>query len=121
MKDVIIRNMERLIACSSYSDREQIEPMSAWKWRRLYQIASKYDIVPWIAEGVRTYEGDFFMQIPVDVMENLLSEKSKRNENNLEDFQLQVERSKGLLHHFSSKSLRAYTKDFIHTITNIEE
>ena len=57
MKDVIIRNMERLIACSSDSDREPIEPMSAWKWRKLYKIANKYDIVPWIAEGIRAYEG----------------------------------------------------------------
>ena len=120
MKDVIIRNMERLIACSG-SDREQIEPMSAWKWRKLYQIASKYDIVPWIVEGIRAYEGDFFMQIPADMMEDLSNEKGKKSENNLENFWLHVERSKGLLHHFSSKSLHAYTKDFIHTITNIEE
>ena len=120
MKDVIIRNMERLIACSG-SDREQIEPMSAWKWRKLYPIASKYDIVPWIVEGIRAYEGDFFIQIPVDVMEDLSNEKGKKSENNLENFWLHVERSKGLLHHFSSKSLHAYTKDFIHTITNIEE
>ena len=35
--NVIYRNMERLIACSSASDRERIEPMSAWKWRKLYQ------------------------------------------------------------------------------------
>lgn len=121
MKDVIIRNMERLIACSSDSDREPIEPMSAWKWRKLYKIANKYDIVPWIAEGIRAYEGDFFMQIPADVMEDLSNEKGMKSENNLENFWLHVERSKGLLHHFSSKSLHAYTKDFIHTITNIEE
>ncbi len=119
--NIIYRNMERLIACSSDSDRERIEPMSAWKWRKLYQIADKYGIVPWIAAGIRAYEGDFFMQIPVDMMEELLNENGKKSDNNLEMFHLQVERSKGLLHHFSSKSLRAYTKDLIHTITNIEE
>ena len=121
MKNVIIRNMERLIACSSDSERERIEPMTAWKWRKLYQIANHYGILPWISAGVHAYKGDFFMQIPVDVMEDLSNEKGKKSENNLENFWLHVERSKGLLHHFSSKSLHAYTKDFIHTITNIEE
>lgn len=119
--NIIYRNMERLIACSSDSDRERIEPMSAWKWRKLYQIADKYGIVPWIAAGVRAYEGDFFMQIPEDVLTPLMSECGDKSEENLQTFQLQIERSKGLLHHFSSKSLRAYASDLIHTITNIEE
>ena len=67
MKNVIIRNMERLIACSSDNDRERIEPMTAWKWRKLYQIANHYGILPWISAGVHAYKGDFFMQIPEDV------------------------------------------------------
>lgn len=119
--DVIYRNMERLIACSSASDRERIEPMSAWKWRKLYQIANQYGIVPWIAAGVRAYEGDFFLQIPEDVKAHFATEYGKKSEENLDKFWLQIERSKGLLHQLSSKSLRAYTKDLIHTITNIEE
>jgi len=119
--NIIYRNMERLIACSSDSDRERIEPMSAWKWRKLYQIANQYGIVPWIAAGVRAYEGDFFLQIPEDVKAQLANEYGKKSEENLEKFWLHIERSKGLLYQLSSKSIRAYTKDLIHTITNIEE
>ena len=113
--------MERLIACSSDSDRERIEPMSAWKWRKLYQIANQYGIVPWIADGVRAYEGDFFLQMPEDVKAHFANEYGKKSEENLEKFWLHIERSKGLLYQLSSKSIRAYTKDLIHTITNIEE
>lgn len=119
--NIIYRNMERLIACSSDSDRERIEPMSAWKWRKLYQIANQYGIVPWIAAGVRAYEGDFFLQMPEDVKAQLANEYGKKSEENLEKFWLHIERSKGLLYQLSSKSIRAYTKDLIHTITNIEE
>ena len=119
--DVIYRNMERLIACSSASDRERIEPMSAWKWRKLYQIANQYGIVPWIAAGVRVYESDFFLQIPEDVKAHFATEYGKKSEENLDKFWLQIERSKGLLHRLSSRSLRAYKNDLIHTIKNIEE
>lgn len=119
--NIIYRNMERLIACSSDSDRERIEPMSAWKWRKLYQIANQYGIVPWIAAGVRAYEGDFFLQMPEDVKAQLANEYGKKSEENLEKFWLHIERSKGLFYQLSSKSIRAYTKDLIHTITNIEE
>ena len=121
MNDVIIRNMERLIACSSDSERERIEPMTAWKWRKLYQIANHYGILPWIAAGVHAYEGDFFMQIPDDVLTHLMSEYGDKSEENLQKFQLQVERSKGLLHHLTTKSLRAYAKDFIQTVKNVQE
>ena len=107
--NVIYRNMERLIACSSASDRERIEPMSAWKWRKLYQIANQYGIVPWIAAG------------PEDVKAHFATEYGKKSEENLDKFWLQIERSKGLLHRLSSRSLRAYKNDLIHTIKNIEE
>ena len=121
MNDVIIRNMERLIACSSDSERERIEPMTAWKWRKLYQIANHYGILPWIAAGVHAYEGDFFMQIPDDVLTPLMIECGDKSEENLQKFQLQVERSKGLLHHLTTRSLRAYAKDFIQTVKNVQE
>lgn len=121
MKDVIIRNMERLIACSSDNDRERIEPMTTWKWRKLYKIANHYDILPWISAGVHAYEGDFFMQIPEDVLTPLMNDCGEKREASLQKFQLQIERSEGLLHRLSLKSLRAYAKDFIQTVKNIQE
>ena len=121
MKNVIIRNMERLIACSSDNNRERIEPITAWKWRKLYKIANQYDILPWIAAGVHAYEGDFFMRIPEDVLTPLMNEYGEKRETSLQKFQLQVERSEGLLHRLSPKSLRAYATDFIQTVKNIQE
>lgn len=121
MKDVIIRNMERLLDGSTNSDREPIEPMTEWKWNRLYQLSHKYGITAWLAEGIKAYEGDFFLQIPTELQQKLLDTKEEKNPENLAKFLLYVERSLGPLHHLTAKSLHAYASDFINTIKNIEE
>lgn len=35
--DIIQRNFLKLLKCGAFGQREQLEPMSAWKWKRLYQ------------------------------------------------------------------------------------
>ena len=61
MKDVIIRNIERLLLLDADDNElERIEPMSEWKWNKLYQIVSKYQLGPWIVDGLKAYENDFF-------------------------------------------------------------
>ena len=52
MKDVIQRNIERLLYPDCEGEQERIEPMTEWKWNRLCNIVSEYDIGPWIAEGI---------------------------------------------------------------------
>ncbi len=121
MKTVIIRNIERLITNSHASDRERIEPMSAYKWQRLYDIAVEYGILPWITDGIQSYSDDFFLQIPDNVRNDILANTDPKNPENLSRFQLYVERTTSLRQKLSRHSLQAYAQDIIQKITNIEE
>ena len=49
MKNVIIRNMERLLD-NETAEREPIEPMTDWKWNELYKLTTAFHLTPWIAE-----------------------------------------------------------------------
>ena len=121
MKNVIIRNIERLLEGSTESDRERIEPMSEWKWNKLYRLVAKFHLAPWIHEGLQAYEDDFFLQMPESLKRQIMTTEEEKNEENLKRFQLFADRSISKLHHFKPNSLKAYTRDFIQTISNIQE
>ncbi len=121
MKSVILRNIDRLIEHSISEDREPIEPMTAYKWQRLYDIAVEFNILPYIAEGLHAYEDDFFLQIPDNIKNEILASNTAKDPDSLSRYQLYADRSQGLRHKLSRKSLQAYTQDLIQRITNIEE
>ena len=120
-KDVIIRNIERLVYSAPGSDREPLEPMSAWKWNRLWQIAKEHGIGAWIADGLRHYEGDFFLNIPDEVRAKINALPADKEPELLDRFQLEVDRKLSLKRRLSSHSLKTYANDFLNTIRNIEE
>ena len=118
--NIIQRNIERLI----YNDRsndEHIEPMTAWKWTRLYKIAQQHGLGPWVAEGIQAYKDDFYLQLSPTLLQQFLDLAGEKNPEMLKRYELFVERSKGLLHKLKRQSIEAYTHDFINTIKNIEE
>ncbi len=121
MKSVILRNIERLIEPTHSSDRESIEPMTPYKWQRLYDIAVEFNILPYIAEGLRAYEDDFFLQVPDNIKNEILASNTAKDPDSLSRYQLYADRSQGLRHKLSRKSLQAYAQEFIQKITNIEE
>lgn len=63
MMDIIQRNFLRLLKCGAFGQREQIEPMSAWKWNRLYQLSQMHDVTPWCYDGIKMCADDFFLKI----------------------------------------------------------
>ncbi len=121
MKDVIIRNLERLLLLDADSEPEQIEPMTEWKWRKLYQIVSKYQLGPWIIEGLQKYQNDFFLQMSPSLLQQFMDLQGPKDEVLLDRFLLELKRSQGLLNKLSGKSLKAYYTDLINNIKNIEE
>ena len=121
MKDVIQRNIERLLYPDCEGEQERIEPMTEWKWNRLCNIVSEYDIGPWIAEGIKAYESDFFLNMPEELKLHLLALSGEKDENKLERFLLQMERNRGMIHRLSVPSLKAYANDLINNIKTIEE
>ena len=61
--DIIQRNLFRLLRSGAFGSQEQIEPMSAFKWERLYQIAMLHDVIPYAYKGINTCRSQFFMHL----------------------------------------------------------
>ena len=125
MENVIIRNILRLVGNSENSDSDngqtRIEPMSEWKWRKLYDTVQNYEIGPWIAEGMQRMEGDFFLQPSSELRQQLLDMKGDKDPKHLKRFLLQIDRAQGLMHRLKKESLQTYVSDFISAVRNIEE
>ncbi len=121
MKDVITRNIERLLQLDAEAGQEHIEPMTEWKWQRLYKVATEYGIGPWIAEGIRAYENDFFLQMSPALHQQFLEMAGTKDPEKLKKYLLTVDRSQRPINRFKRESLEAYARDFIKTIQNIEE
>ena len=64
------RNFFRLLRAGALGTEEQIEPLSAWKWRRLYQLAVMHDVEDLVRRGIDRCATQFFVQVP----EKLLAE-----------------------------------------------
>ena len=76
--DVIQRNFLRLLRCGAFSYREQLEPMSEWKWRKLYQLSAIHGVTPWVADGIRTLSADFFLQLSPTLRQQFYDDTTQR-------------------------------------------
>ena len=119
--DIIFRNLQRLVFSDEFYGQEAIEPMSEWKWNKLYKLSIAYGIGPWVADGFLKYRDDFFLQPSVALRDQFLALNGERNEELLRKFKLNIHRSQRVLNRFTRESLQAYFNDFMHTIRNIEE
>lgn len=62
--DIIQRNFFRLLLSGSLGESEKIEPMSAFKWNRLMQIAKIQGVTDITLKGIRNYQQDAACNIP---------------------------------------------------------
>lgn len=120
-KNIILRNLERLIYSDAQGENEPIEPMSEWKWNKIYQLAVEFQIGGWVTEGLKCYEGNFFLNIPPALKQKFMELPTEKNTEHLAKFQLHIDRKTSLRRRFSSQSVRAYTADIMKVIQNIEE
>ncbi|MGN1263308.1 MAG: nucleotidyltransferase family protein [Prevotella sp.] len=82
--DIIKRNFFRLLRSGTFGDSEPVEPMSAWKWERLYHISLMHGVAALVADGIKRHANDFFLQIPSEKMrnwENTVTETEEENRN----------------------------------------
>lgn len=89
--DIIQRNFLKLLRIGAFDKREPLEPMSGWKWNRLYKMAVAHDVTPWIADGIRKCSDDFFLQLQPEL--RALFEKS----NNIPDIIIETRELTNLL------------------------
>jgi len=61
--NIIQRNFFRLIRIGAFEQKEQIEPMSVYKWGRLYQLAVMHDVAGYVYEGLQNSKGQFFLHL----------------------------------------------------------
>ena len=119
--DIIFRNMQRLAFSDEFFGQEAIEPMSEWKWLKLYELAIAYGIGPWVADGFRRYSDDFFLQPSVTLRNQFLTLDGPRHQELLDKFKLRLLRSLSFRNRLTRESLQAYFNDFMTSIRNIEE
>lgn len=67
--DVTTRNFFRLLRAGAFHTQETIEPLSIWKWNRLYQLSLFYDVTAPIYEGINRCRTQFFVQLPQELDE----------------------------------------------------
>ena len=61
--NIIQRNFFRLIRIGAFEQKEQIEPMSVYKWGQLYQLAVMHDVAGYVYEGLQHCKDQFFLHL----------------------------------------------------------
>ena len=61
--DIIQRNLFRLLRNGAFSSHEKLEPMSAFKWESLYQLAAMHDVIPYAYKGLINCRDQFFLRL----------------------------------------------------------
>jgi hypothetical protein len=68
--NIIERNFYRLLRAGAFGTEEQIEPLSTWKWNRLYQLSEMHDVAPLLYKGIERCHDQFFLQIPGELLQH---------------------------------------------------
>lgn len=61
---VTTRNLLRLLRAGIFGREEQVEPLSAWKWQRLYQLSVMHGVTALVYDGMQRCHNQFFFQMP---------------------------------------------------------
>ena len=61
--NIIQRNLFRLIRIGAFEQKEQIEPMSVYKWGQLFQLAVMHDVAGYVYEGLQHSKDQFFLHL----------------------------------------------------------
>lgn len=77
--NIIQRNFFRLLRSGAFNDKEPIEPMSPFKWRRLFQMVMAQRVVPVFAKGVANHAEDPRLNLPADLISSI-TEAQKSDE-----------------------------------------
>lgn len=79
--DVIQENFFKLLRSGAFNDKSVLEVMSAFKWRRLYQIVLVQNVLDYFVRGVNNYANDKQLNLPqilIDEIQTKLDEEQKR-------------------------------------------
>ena len=94
--NIIHRNFFRLLRAGAYGSKEQIEPMSVWKWRQVLKCAQQTGVVPLLYDGVTACSDQFFMKLP-DAMRDQWQQEAMQAEQHHREASADVAALLGLL------------------------
>ncbi len=78
--NIIERNFYRLLRAGAFGTEEQIEPLSAWKWNRLYQLSEMHDVTPIVYQGLERCRDQFFVQVPEALAEQWSRQRAQTDD-----------------------------------------
>lgn len=61
--DIIQRNLFKLLRNGAFNTYDKLEPMSAYKWERLYQLAVMHNVIPYAYIGIENSRDQFFLHL----------------------------------------------------------
>ena len=61
--NIIQRNFFRILRSGAFESKEQIEPMSVFKWQKLYQLAVMHDVAGFVYDGLMRCREQFFIHL----------------------------------------------------------
>ncbi len=61
--NIIQRNFFSLLRSGAFESKEQIEPMSVFKWQKLYQLALMHDVAGYAYDGLTHCKEQFFLHL----------------------------------------------------------
>lgn len=77
--DIVQRNFFNLLRTGAFDEKSVVEPMSSFKWNRLYQMVEAQGVADIFARGVRLHEGESGMNLPNDLKEVIGKRYETRN------------------------------------------
>ena len=61
--NIIQRNFFRLLRSGAFESKEQIEPMSVYKWQKLFQLSLMHDVAGFAYDGLMRCKDQFFVHL----------------------------------------------------------
>lgn len=61
--NIVQRNLFRLIRCGAFGQKDTVEPMSVYKWNKLYQLALMHDTAEAVYQGLQQCKDQFFLHM----------------------------------------------------------
>ena len=82
--NVINRNFFRLLRSGAFNEKGSIEPMSAFKWNRLYQMVEAQSVTPVFTQGVNRHADDKGLNLPKELIgkvQSIINDKTVARHN----------------------------------------
>lgn len=70
-ENIIQRNLFRLLCTGAFGTKSPVEPMSPFKWRRLYQMVKAQHVEDYFVDGVNLLQHDNGLNPPQDLVDEL--------------------------------------------------